>query len=58
MKKTQKILDILAFIEAQDINTDEAQRIISEIEWNEYREEEGEETQDMYDRLQAQDGNY
>ena len=58
MKKTQKVLDILAFIEAQDINTDEAQRLISEIENNNYREEEGEEVQDMYDRVQAQDGNY
>jgi hypothetical protein len=40
MKKTQKILDILAFIESKDITADEATRLMSEIEGNTYREDE------------------
>jgi|GEM_PF-4134028 len=40
MKKTQKIIDIIAFIESLDITADEATRLISEIEGNTYREDE------------------
>ena len=54
MKKTQKILDILAFIESLDITADEATRLMSEIEGNTYREDEGEEPEDPYDRMEAE----
>jgi len=40
MKKTQKIIDILAFIESLDITADEATRLMAEIEGNTYREDE------------------
>lgn len=58
MKKTQKVLSILKFIELQDITADEAQRIISEIESNSYREDEWESQEDEIDRLEAQDWQY
>ena len=58
MKKTQKILDILAFIESKDITADEATRLMAEIEWNTYREDEGEEPEDLYDRMEAENGQY
>ena len=58
MKKTQKILDILAFIESLDITTDEATRLISEIEGNTYREDEGEEPEDLYDRMESENWQY
>lgn len=58
MKKTQKIIDILAFIESLDITADEATRLISEIEWNTYREDEWEEPEDLYDRMEAENGQY
>lgn len=59
MKKTQKIIDILAFIESKDITADEATRLMSEIEGNTYREdEEGEEPEDLYDRQEAENGQY
>ena len=58
MKKTQKIIDILAFIESKDITADEATRLMSEIEWNTYREDEGEEPEDLYDRMEAENWQY
>ena len=58
MKKTQKILDILAFIESLDITADEATRLISEIEGNTYREDEWEEPEDLYDRMESENWQY
>ena len=54
MRKTQKIIDIIAYIESLDITADEATRLISEIEGNTYREDEGEEPEDLYDRMEAE----
>ena len=54
MKKTQKIIDIIAYIESLDITADEATRLISEIEGNTYREDEGEEPEDLYDRMESE----
>ena len=58
MKKTQKIIDILAFIESLDITADEATRLMSEIEGNTYREDEWEEPEDLYDRMESENGQY
>ena len=58
MKKTQKIIDILAFIESLDITADEATRLISEIEGNTYREDEWEEPEDLYDRMESENWQY
>jgi len=58
MKKTQKIIDIIAFIESLDITADEATRLISEIEGNTYREDEWEELEDLYDRQDAENWQY
>ena len=54
MRKTKKIIDIIAYIESLDITADEATRLISEIEGNTYREDEGEEPEDLYDRMEAE----
>ncbi|HNG96929.1 MAG TPA: hypothetical protein PLW93_01505 [Candidatus Absconditabacterales bacterium] len=58
MRKTKKIIDIIAYIESLDITADEATRLISEIEGNTYREDEGEEPEDLYDRMEAENGQY
>lgn len=58
MKKTQKIIDIIAYIESLDITADEATRLISEIEGNTYREDEGEEPEDLYDRMESENWQY
>jgi hypothetical protein len=51
MKKTQKVLDCIAFIEWQKMTCDELARLLSEIEdlkWSDY-EDSKEQDLDMYD---------
>ena len=50
MKKTQKIIDLVKHIESLDLTTDEAERLLVEIEGLTFREEEkGEFEPDPYD---------
>ncbi len=55
MKKTQKIIDILAFIQSKDLTCDEAKRLLSEIEDIEFKEEQEEEwEEDPYDQVERE----
>lgn len=50
MKKTQKVIDAIKYIEYLDLTTDEAERLLVEIEGLTFREEEkGEYEPDPYD---------
>ena len=55
MKKTQKIIDILAFIQSKDLTCDEAKRLLVEIEDIEFREEEtGEWEENPYNQIERE----
>jgi hypothetical protein len=55
MKKTQKIIDILAFIQSKDLTCDEAKQLLVEIEDIEFREEEtGEWEENPYNQIERE----